>query len=127
MDAVASTYDTRSPTAFFLPGWESVPAVQAANRANAPGAAPTPAPILIVQGTADEVVPADRTTGFVGDQLCRQQYDSVDYVVEPGVGHAQALDDSGPRIGRWLQARFTGSTGTDSCTLPGLGLAPTTR
>ena len=127
VDAVASLYDAVAPARFFQPGWQAVPAVQAANRANVPGDSPTSAPILVVQGTADEVVPAERTTRFVDAQLCRQQYDSVDYALVPGLGHAQALDDSGALIGRWLQARFTGSTVSNSCALPGLGTATATR
>jgi pimeloyl-ACP methyl ester carboxylesterase len=127
VDAVASLYDAVAPARFFQPGWQAVPAVRAANRVNVPGDAPTSAPILIVQGSADEVVPATRTTRFVDSQLCGQQYDSVDYALESGLGHAQALDDSGGVIDRWLQARFTGVDGTDSCTLPGLGVATATR
>ena len=72
VDGVASLYDAVSPTRFFQPGWERQPAVQAANRANQPGGSPTSAPILVVQGTADEVVPYGRTTTFVSRQLCRE-------------------------------------------------------
>ena len=122
-----SLYDAVAPERFFQPGWEAVPAVVAANRANVPGDSPTSAPILVVQGTADEVVPAARTTRFVDLQLCRQQYDSVDYDLVPGLGHPEALDDSGPLISRWLQARFTGTSGENSCALPGLGISTATR
>ena len=121
VDAVATLYDAVAPERFFLPGWEADPAVQAANRANEPGDTPIAAPVLVVQGTADEVVPAATTTRFVDRQLCRQQYDSVDYDLEPGLGHSQALDGSAPVITRWLRARFAG-TGWNSCELPGLGL-----
>jgi pimeloyl-ACP methyl ester carboxylesterase len=127
VDAVASLYDAVAPATFFQPGWEAVPAVQAANRANVPGDSPTAAPILVVQGTADEVVPPARTTRFVAGQLCRQQYDSVDYVLEPGLGHSQALDGSAPLIDGWLQGRFAGTAGEDSCTLPDLGIPDSTR
>jgi len=127
VDAVASLYDAVAPARFFQPGWQAVPAVQAANRANVPGDSPTSAPILVVQGTADEVVPAARTIRFVGSQLCQQQYDSVDVVVEPGLGHQQALDSSGTYIVRWLQARFAGSSGENSCLLTGLGITSATR
>jgi pimeloyl-ACP methyl ester carboxylesterase len=123
VNAIASLYDAVAPGRFFLPGWQARPAVQAANRANRPGDAPTSAPILIVQGTADDVVPFAQTTRFVSRQLCRSQYDTVDYVAERGVGHSQALDQSTALIDRWLQARFTGTSGTDSCTRPGLGIA----
>jgi pimeloyl-ACP methyl ester carboxylesterase len=122
VNTIASLYDAVAPGRFFLPGWQARPAVQAANRANRPGNAPTSAPILIVQGTADAVVPFAQTTRFVTRQLCSDQYDTVDYVAERGMGHSQALDQSTALIDRWLQARFSGKSGTDSCTRPGLGV-----
>ena len=123
VDGVASLYDAVSPTRFFLPGWQEQPAIQAANQANRPGGSPTSAPILVVQGTADEVVPFGQTTDFVGRRLCRSQYDSVDYVTEQGVTHTQVLDLSTTVINRWIRARFSGATTVDSCTRPGLGIA----
>jgi len=125
VDAVASLFDAVSPTRFFQPGWEQVAGVQSANRANLPGSSPTSAPILVVQGTADEVVPFRRTTSFVHSRLCHDQYDSVDYVAEQGVGHSQALDLSTAVINRWIQSRFAGVTPVDSCTRPGLGVGHT--
>ena len=122
VDGVASLFDAVAPSRFFLPGWEQDPAVQAANRANRAGGSPTSAPILVVQGTADEVVPFDRTTSFVGRSLCRSQYDTVDYLVERGLGHSQVLGDAGGAIDRWVQARFAGGSTVDSCTRPDLGL-----
>jgi len=122
VDGVASLYDAVPPVRFFQPGWENLPGVQAANQANRPGGSPTSAPILVVQGTADEVVPFGRTTTFVGRRLCRSQYDSVDYVAEQGVGHSQVLDLSTTVINRWISARFGGGTAIDSCTRPGLGV-----
>jgi pimeloyl-ACP methyl ester carboxylesterase len=119
---VASLYDAVPPGRFFLPGWQRTPGVQAANRANLPGGSPTSAPILVVQGTADEVVPFGRTTSFVDRSLCRGQYDSVDYVTERGVGHSQVLDLSTVVINRWIQARFSGGATVDSCARPGLGV-----
>ena len=123
VDTVASLYDAVAPGRFFLPGWEARPAVQAANRANRPGNSPTSAPILVVQGTVDEVVPYPQTTRFIANQLCRDQYDTVDYVAERGVGHSQSLDQSTALVNRWLQSRFTGSPMVDSCTRAGLGIA----
>ena len=72
------------------------------------GHSPTSAPILVVQGTADEVVPFAQTTRFIGRQLCHNQYDTVDYVADRGLGHDQALDQSTAFVNRWLQARFAG-------------------
>ena len=122
VDGVALLYDAVPPARFFLPGWQRQPAVQAANRANRPGGSPTSAPILVVQGTADRVVPFGQTTSFVGRRLCRAQYDTVDYVTEPGVGHGHVLDQSIPVINRWVRSRFSGTSTVDSCTRPGLGI-----
>jgi fermentation-respiration switch protein FrsA (DUF1100 family) len=122
IDTVASLYDAVSPTRFFQPGWEESPGVQAANRANQPGSSPTSAPILVVQGTADEVVPFGQTTRFVGRQLCHDQYDTVDFVAEHGLGHDQTLDQSTTLVNRWLQDRFAGGPIVDSCLRPGLGI-----
>jgi alpha-beta hydrolase superfamily lysophospholipase len=123
VDAVASLYDAVPPGQFFLPGWQHQPAVQAANQANRPGGSPTSAPILVVQGTADEVVPFHETTSFVSGSLCHDQYDSVDYVAERGDGHSQALDLATTVINRWIRARFSGGAAVDSCIHTGLGLS----
>jgi pimeloyl-ACP methyl ester carboxylesterase len=123
VNGVASLYDAVSPSRFFLPGWEQVPAIQAANQANQPGGAPTSAPILVVQATRDEVVPFKQTTSFVARRLCRSEYDTVDYVAEQGEGHSQVLGLSSTLINRWIRQRFAGVTMVDSCTRPGLGIA----
>ena len=65
IDGVASLYDAVSPLEVLPPGMGRVPAIQAANQANQPGGAPTSAPILVIQGTSDEVVPFKETTDFV--------------------------------------------------------------
>jgi pimeloyl-ACP methyl ester carboxylesterase len=127
IDTVASLYDAVAPARFFVPGWEARPAVQAANRENRPGNVPTSAPILVVQGTADEVVPFGSTTRFISDQLCRSQYDTVDYATEQGVGHSQVLDHSTGLINRWLEARFADTSSADSCARPGLGISAAHR
>ena len=125
VDSVATLYDAVAPTQFFLPGWRQAPAIQAANQANRPGRAPTSAPILVVQGTADEVVPYADTTQFVEQRLCRSQYDTVDYLVEPGTGHSQLLSQTAATVDQWIQDRFAGIRSVDSCATPGLGIAPT--
>ena len=124
VDQVATIFDAVAPARFFLPGWMQDPAVQAANQANRPGGAPTSAPILVVQGTADEVVPFAETTRFVNQHLCRSQYDTVDYLVEPGTGHSELLSQTAGTVDRWIQARFAGARSVDSCALPGLGAVP---
>lgn len=115
IDQVASVYDTMPPALFFRPGWQRSAAVVAADRANLPGAAPTAAPVLVVQGTADEVIPFGRTTRFVADRLCRAQFDAVDFEALAGDGHAQSLADAVPRMAAWFSARLAGASAPDTC------------
>ena len=113
VDAVASLFDAVAPGRFFLPGWEAVPAVAGRQPGQRPGGSPTSAPILVVQGTADEVVPSAAPPGSSAAQLCRSQYDSVDYGPCPGSGTPRRSTDAGTLISRWLQARFAGTSGVE--------------
>ena len=124
VDTVATLYDAVAPERFFVSGWEADPAVQAANRANEPGTVPIAAPVLVIQGTADAVVPYATTTRFVARQLCGQQYDSVDYDVGAGLGHSEALTDSAAVITRWLRGRYAGTTGSTRASAPGSASPP---
>ncbi len=123
IDQVASVYDPAPPDRFFQPGWQRTAGVVAANRANSPGSAPTTSPVLIVQGTADEVIPFGRTTQFVADRLCRTQYDAVDFVTLPGTGHAQTMEDATSILASWITQRLEGVAMEDSCSTGVLGAA----
>jgi alpha-beta hydrolase superfamily lysophospholipase len=113
--AVSQTFDTRPPGRTLRDGWQNVPAVQAADAANEPGSAPTSAPILILQGTRDTLVPYAATTELVRQRLCRNQYDTVDYVPEHGSDHDAVLGAGANTLIQWIVDRIDGTTGTDSC------------
>ena len=75
--AVGSVYDAVPTDLLFRPGWSRIPAVSADDSANQPGNAPISAPVLVVQGTRDSLVPYGATTALVDATLCRDQHDAV--------------------------------------------------
>jgi pimeloyl-ACP methyl ester carboxylesterase len=117
-DAVAAAFDGAPADLLFRPGWSGNPVVRADDAANQPGRSPISAPVLVVQGTADVLIPYADTTSLVTDGLCRGQHDTVRYVSITGAGHDGALQDGQTIITQWITRRMAGSPATDSC--PGL-------
>ncbi len=113
--AVDAAYDGTATDHLFQAGWSTYPALRAADVTNQPGHAPTSAPLLVVQGTADNLVPYASTTRLVTDSLCGRQNDVVRYVAVAGAGHQGALEMSQPVILRWMAARVAGQVPPDSC------------
>jgi pimeloyl-ACP methyl ester carboxylesterase len=70
-----------------------------------PGGAPSSAPILIVQGTADDAVPYDITAYVLVPQL--QTYrQPVELVTLQGDTHDGAVFHSTTRVANWIEARL---------------------
>jgi fermentation-respiration switch protein FrsA (DUF1100 family) len=70
-----------------------------------PGNAPSSAPILIVQGTADEAVPYEITRDVLVPKL--EEYDPpVEFIVLQGRTHDGAVFDSTETVANWIAARF---------------------
>jgi alpha-beta hydrolase superfamily lysophospholipase len=83
---------------------------------NTPGAAKTPAPILITQGDADKLVRPAVTAAFV-KRLCREDT-TVDYRTYPGVDHIRAGPDTAADVARWIADRFAGALAPSTCATP---------
>jgi pimeloyl-ACP methyl ester carboxylesterase len=115
VNAVASTYDSLSTARIFQPGWSSDPAVVADDTVNQPGHAPIFAPVLVVQGTDDQLIPYRSTTRLVQDSLCGHQHDTVDYAPVPDASHSGALTQGASTILGWVEARLAGRPATDWC------------
>src|SRR5664279_1852999 len=60
----------------FRPGWSRDASPRAVIGGNQPGSAPTSAPLLVVQGTGDPLIPYLATTDFVDRQPCRADGDT---------------------------------------------------
>jgi pimeloyl-ACP methyl ester carboxylesterase len=117
-DAVAAAYDAPSTAQIFRPGWGTDPAVVADDTLNQPGHAPIFAPVLVVQGTKDELIPYRSTTQLVDDSLCREQHDNVEYVAVPGASHTDTLTQSASTVLSWVGARLADRPAADWCTTP---------
>jgi pimeloyl-ACP methyl ester carboxylesterase len=103
-----------SPGSLFAPGASSNPAFDARARLNDPGQVRTQAPMLVVQGTADNQVPAGLTDSYVSRAACPVG-DVIDYVHYPGAGHDQVTFEALPRILSWSEARMHGAEAPSTC------------
>jgi pimeloyl-ACP methyl ester carboxylesterase len=121
--AVVTAYDGMPTDRIFKPGWSTNPAVSGDDAANEPGQSPISAPVLVVQGTDDSLIPYATTTHLVDDTLCGEQHDTVRYVPVAGAGHDGALVEGTPIIVPWIAGRLSGTAATDTC--PDSGTQPT--
>ncbi len=112
--AVTDAYTRTSSAAVFTPGAATNPALVALGRANTPGAVPTAAPILIVQGSADDEVNASGTTSFV-THVCAVQPDRLTYTVYHGATHDGVLTAARTEVLGWIAARFAGQPAPTGC------------
>ena len=81
---------------------------------NTPGNAPTAAPILIVQGTADTIV-APEVTERLLHKLCAKG-ETVELRLYPGVGHLATGHEAAPAVLQWINDRFAAKPPPTSCT-----------
>jgi alpha-beta hydrolase superfamily lysophospholipase len=80
---------------------------------NTPGQAPAGAPVLILQGTADDLVRPQVTRQFA-DHLCAQGT-VVDLIWLEGASHAFAGYDGADTAVRWMADRFHGRPAPNGC------------
>jgi len=103
----------------FQPDASTNPSVVAHARLNDPGRVRTVPPMLIVQGTGDNQVPAGLTDLFVTGTACPLG-DAVDYVHYPGAGHDRVTFEAVPRIIAWAAQRLAGhQAAPTTCGRPG--------
>ncbi|MFN8589818.1 MAG: alpha/beta fold hydrolase [Thermomicrobiales bacterium] len=80
---------------------------------NAAGRQPIAAPVLVLQGAADPLVPVAVTDAFVA--RLRAAGTSVDYIVYPGVAHGAVIAAAMPDILAWSADRMAGDPSTSTC------------
>ncbi|HEX3461308.1 MAG TPA: alpha/beta fold hydrolase [Acidimicrobiales bacterium] len=114
-DQVAATYAHLPTNQIFLPTWKDSAAIQAHLTQNEPGLAHTSAPILVVQGTDDAIIPYATTTTLVNQRLCRTQHDVVQYEALKGANHGTVVEVAQSDVLRWIAARFAGQPAPNSC------------
>jgi pimeloyl-ACP methyl ester carboxylesterase len=113
--AVGAAYDGIPTDLVFKPGWSTNPAVSSDDADNEPGRSPISAPVLVVQGTDDSLIPYSTTTDLVTNTLCDDQHDTVRYAPIAGAGHDGALVDGASIIVPWIEGRLSGAAATNSC------------
>ena len=119
LGALISAIGTRHlTTSVFAPGAATNPVVIAHAKMNDPGRTATPAPMLIVQGTADTTVPPALTDAYVTQMACPIR-DTVDYLHVTGATHGTVVNVSVPTITQWMTARLQGSPAPSTCGRPG--------
>jgi len=80
---------------------------------NSPGHAPIRAPLYIVQGDADKIVPPLVTAGYV-DELCRRG-ETVQFEMIAGAGHMTAGERNAAIAAAWIRDRFERSPVPNDC------------
>ena len=105
---------SRSSRTEFLTDASTNPELVALARLNNPGQVRTKAPMLIVQGTGDNQVPAPLTDQFVSRMACPIG-DHVDYVHYTGATHDQIPFRSAPLILSWATSRLNRLEAPDTC------------
>jgi pimeloyl-ACP methyl ester carboxylesterase len=95
------------------PPWEIEPwrTILTTNR---PGGAPIEAPILLVQGDADRIVPIE-ATGTLATNLCARG-ETVDLRVLTDIGHLATSHEAVPDVIEWIASRFAGESPSTTCT-----------
>jgi dienelactone hydrolase len=93
-----------------------IPALATIVRANSYGNRPTGAPLLVVQGTADQGVPQFLTDAFV-KRACTAG-DTVDYRVVPGATHGEEIPAVANDVAAWFADRVNGTAAPSTCSEP---------
>jgi len=112
---LAATYTQVPADQVFVSSWKDSPALQAHLIQNEPGMAPSPAPVLMLQGTDDTLIPYATTTALVNQRLCRTQHDTVDYESFQGANHGTVVEVAQSDVLQWIAARFAGQPAPDTC------------
>ncbi len=107
-----------TPAAIFQPDAPTNPVVVAHARLNDPGRVRTPAPMLVVQGTADMVVPPALTDSYVGSMACPVG-DRIDYVHMTGATHGSVVQVDLATVEQWIADRLHGTEAPTTCGEPG--------
>jgi uncharacterized membrane protein HdeD (DUF308 family)/alpha-beta hydrolase superfamily lysophospholipase len=94
------------------PPWETEP-WKALLAENTPGNVRTSAPILIQQGTSDQVISPVVQEQFAA-KLCAAG-DNVEYRTYPGIGHLTIAHDTKEEVVAWIADRFGGNPATTTC------------
>ena len=112
-DDLVDYYAQFAPSQVALPNPLGAPGVAAALHATRAGSVATAAPLLVIQGGEDALVPQAETDAFV--QRACALGDRVDYRVLPTEDHVGARDTSVNDVAAWMAQRVAGLPASSSC------------
>jgi alpha-beta hydrolase superfamily lysophospholipase len=92
---------------------EAQPAWQRIEVANTPATNRQGPPLLIAQGTADNII-HPQTTATLVSGFCKAER-KVEFIPLPGVGHPTAGLEAAPRVAAWAAARFAEQSAPSTC------------
>jgi hypothetical protein len=81
---------------------------------NTPGNTPTPVPMFVYQGDADEQIPVAASQLMV-NRMCRRGGFTVHRVVLPGQDHVGSIRAVMPQAERWIDDRLAGRPAPGDC------------
>ncbi|KAJ4298975.1 hypothetical protein N0V90_004219 [Kalmusia sp. IMI 367209] len=98
------------------PSWEDTWYLPAYSNLSDPSRKPISGPMLVVQGTADEIVPASIVSNAVNETCALYPESQIHYAVFEGATHVPVLN-AGQQIWlQWIEDRFMGKKVETSCT-----------
>jgi alpha-beta hydrolase superfamily lysophospholipase len=112
-DDLVDYYAQFPPSQVILQNPVTVPGVAAVLAQDRAGNVATPAPLFVIQGDKDALVPKSETDAFV--QRACALGDRVDYRVYPGEDHVGARDVSLNDVAAWMADRVAGLPAPSTC------------
>ncbi len=112
---VEAVFDGETATTLFAGAWRTYGPLLADVSQNVPGGTPISSPVLVVQGTADGIVPYASTTAFVAQRLCAAEDDTVEYLSVRRAGHDDILAAATSPIVAWITQRLEGMRAPTTC------------
>ncbi len=112
---IGNAYAKLPPSEVEQPGLDSNPEWNRALEQNDPGHAPTPAPILLIAGKQDLLIPYRLDEQFA-EMVCLREHDRVDLRLYPAANHYTATVVSRSAVLSWVAKRFAGKSGPPGCT-----------
>lgn len=113
LEGVTDAFADQPPSAWLVANPLDLDAWERRIEENEPGSAPVRAPILVVQGATDFIVPAASTQTAI-ERLCAGG-NTVDYREYPGTNHAEILGEAGADILAWVAERMAGADARSTC------------
>ncbi|MDP9020377.1 MAG: S9 family peptidase, partial [Actinomycetota bacterium] len=110
---VIDAFSDRPPSAWLARNPVDLEAWERRIEENEPGSGAVGAPVLVVQGANDLIVPASSTRMAV-QRLCAGG-NTVDYRQYPGAGHGDVLARAGPEVLGWVAQRVAGVDARSNC------------